>query len=204
MRTYHRHASLSTGSWLLQQCCYSYVIEASFCWKGGVNEGNSLLVKYVDLPASPTFISLIIILLHCETPKTLFENGKRINSLASALCCVNRIFYLAWPAPNVKTIYVSVHLVTMILDDVFPQQVTHSYYYSTSESKTALKSLSCAECTGWSVRSWQIHKWLVYVFQSLNLNVIIPCRCLLHSLHCGGGCPYQDFMGFVFLDRERE
>lgn len=55
------------------------------------------------------------------------------------------------------------------------------------------------ECTTWSVRSCRIHKWLVCVFQSLRLNVIIPYRCLLHSLHCGDGCSFWDFMRFVFF-----
>lgn len=53
--------------------------------------------------------------------------------------------------------------------------------------------------SGWSVRSWQIRKWLVFVFESLNLNVIIPHRCLLHSLHCADECSYQAFMGFAFF-----
>lgn len=53
-------------------------------------------------------------------------------------------------------------------------------------------------CTSWSVRSRQIHKWLLFVFESLNLNVIIPYRCLLHSSYCGG-CSYQGFIGFVFF-----
>lgn len=39
--------------------------------------------------------------------------------LASALRCVNGIFYLAWRAPNEKTIHVWLHLVTMKLDALF-------------------------------------------------------------------------------------
>lgn len=74
----------------------------------------------------------------------------------------------------------------------FPQQVTGSPW----ESKQPwLLSYVDSE---WSV-SLQIHKELVNVFQSLNENAIILYRCLLHSLHCGSGCSYLDFIGFVFF-----
>lgn len=74
----------------------------------------------------------------------------------------------------------------------FPQQVTGSPW----ESKQPwLLSYVDSE---WSVSS-QIHKELVNVFQSLNENAIILHRCLLHSLHCGSGCSYLDFIGFVFF-----
>lgn len=184
--TYQRHAffkALALQCWLLQ-CCYSCVIKSSFAI---ANEGNSPLVKYC--------------FSHLYLPHYYFTalwNWMETECipLASALCCVNGIFYLAWPAANEKTIHVWVHFVTTELDAVFPQQVTHS----PSESEQPWNHFHMqTECTGWSVRSWQIHKWLVYVFRSLYLNVIIPCRCLLHSLHFGGGCSYQDFMGFVLF-----
>lgn len=74
----------------------------------------------------------------------------------------------------------------------FPEQVTGSPW----ESKQPwLLSYVDSE---WSVSS-QIHKELVNVFQSLNENAIILHRCLLHSLHCGSGCSYLDFIGFVFF-----
>lgn len=45
----------------------------------------------------------------------------------------------------------------------------------------------------------EITEELIAAFQPLNLSVKIPYSCLLPRLHCGGGCSYQGFMGFVYF-----
>lgn len=56
-------------------------------------------VSHFLLHGSRKFFTLIIILLHCETTKTLFESGNRMNStgIGSMLRKRNILFNLASP-----------------------------------------------------------------------------------------------------------
>lgn len=87
---------------------------------GPTNSLPSLLFYYIVKPQK-----------HC------LRMEKEWIPLASALCCVNGIFDLTWPAPNEITIVnVWVRLVTTMLDAMFPHKVKVCRWESNSQEIT--------------------------------------------------------------------